>query len=142
MAQVLFDRAGSTIEAGQILDVSLTTPVTQRATLHHDLVIIQPPSHDHTCSGRLQDAARTNHETVQASLKLGTSEQHAHTRENQVSMLRSSTCPALQRVSEPAWQGYGAGAQNGLLTDDIANGSSNTHAVERWHMLAAALIVG
>jgi hypothetical protein len=29
-----------------------------------------------------------------------------------------------------------------LLTDDIANGSSNTYAVERWHMLAAVLIVG
>src|SRR6478736_4851118 len=26
----------------------------------------------------------------------------------------------------------------GLLTDDIANGSSNTDAFERWHMFAAA----
>jgi hypothetical protein len=33
-------------------------------------------------------------------------------------------------------------AKRGLLTDDIANGSSNTYAVERWNMLAAALIVG
>jgi hypothetical protein len=30
----------------------------------------------------------------------------------------------------------------GLLTDDIANGSSNTDAFERWHLLAAALIFG
>jgi len=50
MARVLFDGIGSTIEAGQIRDVSLTTRVTQRITLHTDLVIIQPPSHDHTCS--------------------------------------------------------------------------------------------
>src|ERR1022692_251376 len=70
------DGAGSTIEAGQIRDVSLTTRVTQRTTLHHDLVIIQPPSHDHTCCGRLQGVTRTNHETVQASPKLGTREQH------------------------------------------------------------------
>ena len=34
---------------------------------------------------------------------------------------------------ERAKQGY---------SDDTANGSSNTYAVERWHMLAAALIVG
>jgi hypothetical protein len=27
-------------------------------------------------------------------------------------------------------------------SDDIANGPSNTYAVEPWHMLAAALIVG
>lgn len=32
--------------------------------------------------------------------------------------------------------------ETGLLADDIANGSSNTYAVERWHMRAAALIVG
>jgi hypothetical protein len=32
--------------------------------------------------------------------------------------------------------------ETGLLTDDIANSPSNTYAVERWHMLAAALIVG
>ena len=32
--------------------------------------------------------------------------------------------------------------ETGLLTDDIANSSSNTCAVEPWHMLAAALIVG
>ena len=49
-AGVRFDDVGSTIEAGQIRDVSLTTRVTQRTTLHHDLVIIQPPSHNHTCS--------------------------------------------------------------------------------------------
>lgn len=33
-------------------------------------------------------------------------------------------------------------AKRGLLTDDAANGSSNTYAAERWQMLAAALIVG
>ena len=33
-ARVLFDRLGSTIEAGLIRDVSLTTRVTQSATLH------------------------------------------------------------------------------------------------------------
>jgi hypothetical protein len=32
--------------------------------------------------------------------------------------------------------------KQGRLTDDIANGSSNTYAVEPWHMLAATLIVG
>jgi hypothetical protein len=32
--------------------------------------------------------------------------------------------------------------ETGLLTDNIANGSSNTYAVQRWHMLAAALIFG
>jgi hypothetical protein len=30
----------------------------------------------------------------------------------------------------------------GLLTDSIANGSSNAYAFERWHMLAAAQIFG
>jgi outer membrane lipoprotein SlyB len=44
--------------------------------LQHDFVIVRPPGHDHTSSSRLQDAARTNHETVQASHKLGTNEQH------------------------------------------------------------------
>ena len=43
-ARVQFDGLGSIIEAGQILDVSLTTRVAQSATLHCDLVIIQPPS--------------------------------------------------------------------------------------------------
>lgn len=33
-------------------------------------------------------------------------------------------------------------AKRGLLTDDTANDSSNRYAVERWHMLAAAPIVG
>ena len=33
-------------------------------------------------------------------------------------------------------------AKRGLLTDDIANGTSNAYAVERWHMLAAAPIGG
>lgn len=33
-------------------------------------------------------------------------------------------------------------AKRGLLTDDIANGSSNTYAIDRWHVLGAALIVG
>ena len=32
--------------------------------------------------------------------------------------------------------------ETGLRTDDIANGWSNTYAGERWHMPAAALIVG
>ncbi len=32
--------------------------------------------------------------------------------------------------------------KRGLLTDDFVNGSKNTYAVEWWHMLAAALIVG
>ena len=70
----LIDGVGSNIEAGPIPDVSLTTWITQRTTLH--VIIIQPTSHDHTCSGRLQGAARTNHETVQASPELGSSEQH------------------------------------------------------------------
>jgi hypothetical protein len=39
-------------------------------------------------------------------------------------------------------QDAGRARETGLLTDDIANGSSNTCAVERWHMLAVALIVG
>ena len=59
MARVLFDGVGSTIEAGQIRDVSLTTRVTQSATLHGVLITIQPPSHDHTRSGRPKGAART-----------------------------------------------------------------------------------
>ena len=29
-----------------------------------------------------------------------------------------------------------------LLTDDIADGSSNTYAFERWRMLAASLVFG
>ena len=33
-------------------------------------------------------------------------------------------------------------AKQGLFTDDIANGSSNTFAVDPWHVLAAALILG
>ena len=28
------------------------------------------------------------------------------------------------------------------LTDDIANGSSNTYAIDQWHVLGATLIVG
>ena len=52
-------RRSSTIEAGQIRDVSMTTRITQSATLHDDLVTIQPTSHDPTRSGRLKGAART-----------------------------------------------------------------------------------
>jgi hypothetical protein len=33
-------------------------------------------------------------------------------------------------------------AKRGLLTEDVANGANNTYAVDRWHVLAAALIVG
>ena len=33
-------------------------------------------------------------------------------------------------------------AKHWVLTDDIANGSSNTYAVDPWHMLAIALIFG
>ena len=40
---------------------------------------------------------------------------------------------SMRMRREPSKRGY---------SDDIADGSSNTYAVERWHMLAAALIVG
>jgi len=39
MAWGPFDGAGSIVEAGQIRDVSLTTPVTQRITLGTDLIL-------------------------------------------------------------------------------------------------------
>jgi hypothetical protein len=72
-ARVLFDGLGSTIAAGLIRDVSLTTRVTQSATLYDDLVIIQPRSQ---VQARSHATCRPNHETVQASPKLSTSEQH------------------------------------------------------------------
>jgi len=56
---LLFDGAGSTIEAGRIRDVSLTTRVTQLTTLHDDHITIHPPILDYVRSGRLQGAART-----------------------------------------------------------------------------------
>lgn len=39
-------------------------------------------------------------------------------------------------------QDAGRARETGLLADDIANGSSNTYAIDRYHVLAAALIVG
>jgi hypothetical protein len=60
MARVQFAGGGSTIEFGQIRDLSLTTRAGQRTTLHHDLVIIQPPIDGRTSSNHLRAAARTN----------------------------------------------------------------------------------
>jgi hypothetical protein len=48
------------MELGQIRDLSLTTRAGQRTTLHHDLIISQPPIDDRTFSNRLGAAARTN----------------------------------------------------------------------------------
>ena len=48
------------MELGQIRDLSLTTRAGQPTTLHHDLIITQPPIDDRTSSTRLRAAARTN----------------------------------------------------------------------------------
>jgi hypothetical protein len=49
---------------------------------------------------------------------------------------RCNTCP------NQLGQDAARGRETGLLTDDIANGWSDTYAFDRWHMLAAALIFG
>ena len=68
MVRVPFAGEAPAIEIGQIRDVSLTTRVTQRTMLHQVMTT--------RAAAVSKGAAGTSHETVQASPKLGTSEQH------------------------------------------------------------------